>query len=54
MHRNFANLSATLKVKANYLVLNFNFPVTLPEFYDPGDGVIRNLDMMVKNARDKF
>lgn len=35
MYQNFVNLTDGIKSKANKLVYTFNFPIQLPDFYNP-------------------
>ena len=43
MYQNFINLTDAIKNKANKLIYIFNFPITLPDFYNPERGLIDTL-----------
>jgi hypothetical protein len=50
MYQNFVNLTEAIKNKANKLIYIFNFPITLPDFYNPEKGLIDTLRVVVSNA----
>ena len=50
MYQNFVNLTEAIKNKANKLIYIFNFPITLPEFYNPERGLIDTLRVVVSAA----
>ncbi len=51
MYQNFVNLTEGIKTKANKLVYTFNFPIQLPDFYNPEKGLIDTLRVVV-NSND--
>lgn len=50
MYQNFVNLTEAIKNKANKLIYLFNFPITLPDFYNPERGLIETLKVVVSQA----
>ena len=50
MFQNFVNLTEAIKNKANKLIYIFNFPITLPDFYNPEKGLIDTLKLVVQGA----
>ena len=50
MYQNFVNLTEAIKSKANKLIYIFNFPITLPDFYNPERGLIDTLRVVVTSA----
>ena len=52
MYQNFVNLTEAIKNKANKLIYIFNFPITLPDFYNPERGLIDTLRVVVTAASD--
>jgi len=52
MYQNFVNLTEAIKNKANKLIYIFNFPITLPDFYNPEKGLIDCLKVVVQDAGD--
>ena len=50
MYQNFVNLTEGIKTKANKLVYTFNFPIQLPDFYNPEKGMIDTLKLVVDSA----
>jgi len=50
MYQNFVNLTEAIKNKANKLIYIFNFPITLPDFYNPEKGLIDTLRVVVASA----
>ena len=50
MYQNFVNLTEAIKSKANKLIYIFNFPITLPDFYNPERGLIDTLRVVVSQA----
>ena len=50
MYQNFVNLTEAIKNKANKLIYIFNFPITLPDFYNPERGLIDTLRVVVSQA----
>ena len=51
MYQNFVNLTDSIKNKANKLVYTFNFPVQLPDFYNPEKGLIDTLKVVMEEAK---
>lgn len=51
MYQNFVNLTESIKTKANKLVYLFNFPIQLPDFYNPERGLVDTLKVVVEEAR---
>lgn len=51
MYQNFVNLTDSIKTKANKLVYLFNFPIQLPDFYNPERGLVDTLKVVVEQAR---
>ena len=47
------NLTEAIKNKANKLIYIFNFPITLPDFYNPERGLIDTLRLVVSQANDQ-
>lgn len=47
------NLTEAIKNKANKLIYIFNFPITLPDFYNPERGLIDTLRVVVSSASDQ-
>jgi hypothetical protein len=52
MYQNFINLTEAIKTKANKLIFAFNFPIQLPDFYQPEKGLVDKLNMVVENASE--
>lgn len=52
MYQNFVNLTEAIKNKANKLIYIFNFPITLPDFYNPERGLIDTLRVVVTQASE--
>ena len=52
MYQNFVNLTEAIKNKAKKLIYIFNFPITLPDFYNPERGLIDTLRLVVSQAGD--
>jgi hypothetical protein len=52
MYQNFVNLTEAIKTKANKLIFAFNFPIQLPDFYQPEKGLVDKLKAVVNNASD--
>ena len=50
MYQNFVNLTDAIKTKANKLIYTFNFPIQLPDFYNPEKGLIDTLKVVVNCA----
>ena len=50
MYQNFVNLTEAIKNKAKKLIYIFNFPITLPDFYNPERGLIDTLRVVVSQA----
>ena len=50
MFQNFVNLTEAIKNKANKLIFIFNFPITLPDFYNPEKGLIDTLRLVVQGC----
>ena len=53
MYQNFVNLTEAIKNKANKLIYIFNFPITLPDFYNPERGLIDTLRVVVSQAGEQ-
>ena len=53
MYQNFVNLTEAIKNKANKLIYIFNFPITLPDFYNPERGLIDTLRVVVSSASEQ-
>ena len=53
MYQNFVNLTEAIKNKANKLIYIFNFPITLPDFYNPERGLIDTLRVVVGQADEE-
>jgi hypothetical protein len=51
MYQNFVNLTEGIKTKANKLIYTFNFPIQLPDFYNPEKGLVDTLKVVL-NADD--
>ena len=47
MYQNFVNLTDSIKTKANKLIYTFNFPIQLPDSYNPEKGLVETLKMVV-------
>jgi hypothetical protein len=43
MYQNFVKLTEVIKSKANKLVYQFNFPIQLPDFYNPEKELVETL-----------
>jgi len=52
MYENFVNLTEAIKTKANKLIYTFNFPIQLPDFYNPEKGLVDTLKVVVQSAQD--
>lgn len=52
MFQNFVNLTEAIKNKANKLIFIFNFPITLPDFYNPEKGLVDTLKLVVQSCGD--
>ena len=52
MYENFVNLTEAIKTKANKLIYTFNFPIQLPDFYNPEKGLVETLKAVVQSAGD--
>ena len=50
MFQNFVNLTDAIKSKANKLIYIFNFPITLPDFYNPEKGLVDTLKLVVQSC----
>ena len=48
MYQNFVNLTDNIKTKANKLIYTFNFPIQLPDFYNPEKGLVDTLRVVVE------
>ena len=53
MYQNFVNLTEAIKSKANKLIFIFNFPITLPDFYNPEKGLIETLKLVVQSCGEE-
>lgn len=51
MYQNFVNLTDGIKTKANKLIYTFNFPIQLPDFYNPEKGLVDTLKVVVEQAK---
>lgn len=49
MYQNFVNLTDGIKTKANKLIYTFNFPIQLPDFYNPEKGLVETLRVVVQS-----
>lgn len=49
MYQNFVNLTDSIKTKANKLIYSFNFPIQLPDFYNPEKGLVDTLRVVVES-----
>ena len=49
MYQNFVNLTDSIKSKANKLIYSFNFPIQLPDFYNPEKGLVDTLRVVVES-----
>lgn len=49
MYQNFVNLTDQIKTKANKLIYTFNFPIQLPDFYNPEKGLVDTLRVVVES-----
>jgi hypothetical protein len=47
MYQNFVNLTEGIKTKANKLIYTFNFPIQLPDFYNPEKGLVDTLKVVL-------
>ncbi len=52
MYQNFVNLTDSIKNKANKLIYTFNFPIQLPDFYNPEKGLVETLRLVVEQAKN--
>lgn len=51
MYQNFVNLTESIKTKANKLIYTFNFPIQLPDFYNPEKGLVDTLKVVLDQAK---
>ena len=51
MYQNFVNLTDSIKTKANKLIYTFNFPIQLPDFYNPEKGLVDTLKVVLEQAK---
>lgn len=49
MYQSFVNLTDSIKSKANKLIYSFNFPIQLPDFYNPEKGLVDTLKVVVES-----
>ena len=49
MYLSFVNLTESIKSKANKLIYTFNFPIQLPDFYNPEKGLVDTLRVVVES-----
>ena len=49
MYKNFVKLTASLKDKGDKLVVMFDFPVTLPDFYEADNELLDTLEAIVNS-----
>ena len=48
MYQNFVNLTDGIKTRANKLIYTFNFPIQLPDFYNPEKGLVDTLRVVME------
>lgn len=48
MYQNFVNLTDGIKTRANKLIYTFNFPIQLPDFYNPEKGLVETLRVVME------
>ncbi len=51
MYQSFVTLTEQIKGKANKLIYQFNFPIQLPDFYNPEKDLVETLRVVV-NSND--
>jgi hypothetical protein len=49
MYQNFVKLTEIIKTKANKLVYQFNFPIQLPDFYNPEKDLVETLRVVCES-----
>jgi hypothetical protein len=50
MYQNFVNITDGIKTKASKLIYSFNFPIQLPDFYNPEKGLVDTLRVVVQSS----
>lgn len=50
MYQNFVNITDGIKTKASRLIYDFNFPIQLPDFYNPEKGIVDTLRVVVQSS----
>lgn len=50
MYQNFVKLTEVIKSKANKLIYQFNFPIQLPDFYNPEKDLVETLRVVCNSA----
>jgi hypothetical protein len=51
MYQNFVNLTASIRTKASKLLYMFNFPMQLPDFYNPEKDLVEAFKMVSDRAK---
>lgn len=49
MYQNFVKLTEVIKTKANKLIYQFNFPIQLPDFYNPEKDLVETLRVVCES-----
>lgn len=49
MFQNFVNLTDSIRTKANKILYTFNFPIALPDFYNPDKSLVESLKVVVES-----
>ena len=52
MYTNFVNLTDAIRNRANKLIFAFNFPIQLPDFYKPEQGLQDTLKVVLKSLKN--
>ena len=52
MFQNFVNLTDGIRTKANKLLYTFNFPIALPDFYNPDKELVESLKVVVESNNE--
>lgn len=50
MYQTFVNTTDGIKTKTSRLVYAFNFPIQLPDFYNPEKGIVETLRVVVEST----
>ena len=50
MYQNFIHTTDGIKTKASRLIYDFNFPIQLPDFYNPEKGLVDTLRVAVQSS----